>query len=133
MTFQINHNLLHDVNNNITLQQWNELMEAVRNAPCTKRQPDDVLYICNTPSRNSTRFSCYDNYDRYDVPGLDFVISNDDETGRLTVYNGSEQARAPITFEQGKQIAEHFFNDHGSAFAEDIVCNWVMDGNPSTF
>ena len=133
MSFQIDHNLLHDINNNITRSQWNELIEIVKNAPCTQRQPDDTLYICNKEFGNSKRYSCYDNYDRFYSPGLDFVISNDNETGRLTVYSGSEQARAPITFEQGKQIAEHFFNDHGSAVAEEIVCEWVMDGNPSIF
>ena len=121
------------MNNQITLQQWNELIEIVKNAPSTKSQPADTLYIFNNAFGNSKRYSCYDNYDRFYVPGLDFVISNDAEMGKLTVYNGSEQARAPITFEPGKQIAEHFFSDHGSAFAEDIVCNWVMDGNPSTF
>ena len=53
--------------------------------------------------------------------------------GKLTVYNGSEQARAPIDFEEGMQIAQNFFNVYGSDMAEEIVCDWVMSGNTSTF
>lgn len=133
MSLKIDHNLLHDINNNITRCQWNELIETVKNSPSRQTQPNGALYICNSKFGNSKRYSCYDNYDRFDVPGLDFVISNDSDTGRLTVYNGSEQARAPITFEQGMQIASNFFNEYGDQMAEEIVCEWVMDGNPSTF
>lgn len=121
------------MNNQITLQQWNELIETVKNSASTKLQAEDTLYICNSKFGNSKRYSCYDNYDRHDVPGLDFVISNDADMGKLTVYNGSEQARAPITFEQGIQIARNFFNEYGDQMAEEIVCEWVMDGNPSAF
>ena len=133
MDFQIDHNLLHEVDNNITRSQWNELIETVKNSPSSQVQPSSPLYICTRSFGNSKRHSCYDNYDRHYVPGLDFVISNDDEKGRLTVYNGSEQARAPITFEQGMQIAQNFFNEYGDQMAEEIVCEWVMAGNPSTF
>ena len=133
MSFQIDHNLLHEVNNNISRSQWNELMKAVIEHTKTANQPVDVLYIGSRSFGNSKRFYCYDNYDRHDVPGLDFVISNDNNTGRLTVYNGSEQARAPITFKQGMQIARNFFNEYGDQMAEEIVCEWIMAGNPSTF
>ena len=133
MNFQIDHNLLHNVDNNITFQQWKELMVAVKNAPSTKLEADDTLYITARQFYNCKRLACYDNYDRHYVPGLDFVIGNDDDKGRLTVYNGSEQARAPITFEQGMQIARNFFNEYGDQMAEEIVCEWVMDGNPSIF
>ena len=133
MSFQIDHNLLHNINNTITQDQWNELIETVKNSPVTQVQADDTLYISSSNFGNSKRYFCYDNYDRHDVPGLDFVISNDAENGKLTVYNGSEQARAPITFEQGKQIARNLFNEYGDQMAEEIVCEWVMDGNPSTF
>ena len=67
------------------------------------------------------------------MPGFDLVISNDAEQGKLTVYNASEQARAPITFEQGKKIAQNFFNEYGGQMAEEIVCEWVMNGNKSVF
>ncbi len=133
MDFQIDHNLLHSIDNHITRIQWNELVETVKQSPSTQVEADDTLYIKTRSFGNSKRHSCYDNYDRHYVPGLDFVIGNDDDKGRLTVYNGSEQARAPITFEQGMQIARNFFNEYGDQMAEEIVCEWVMDGNPSIF
>ena len=133
MNFQIDHNLLHDVDNKITFQQWKELMVAVKNSAKSQCQADDTLYLSARQFGDCKRLSCYDNYDRHDVPGLDFVIGNDDDKGRLTVYNGSEQARAPITFEQGMQIARNFFNEYGDQMAEEIVCEWIMAGNPSTF
>ena len=121
------------MSNQISLTQWNELIETVKNSPVTQVQADDTLYIGSRNFGNSKRFFCYDNYDRHDVPGLDFIISNTDELGKLTVYNGSEQARAPISFEQGKQIAQNFFNEEGYDMSEEIVCEWVMEGNNSTF
>ena len=133
MDFQIDHNLLHDVDNRITYKQWKELMVTVKNAASSYCQADDTLYLTARQFGNSKRYACYDNYDRHEVPGLDFVIGTDDDKGRLTVYNGSEQARAPITFEQGMQIARNFFNEYGDQMAEEIVCEWVMAGNPSTF
>lgn len=133
MSFEIDHNLLHKVDNNITYQQWEQLLLTVKNAASTKLQADDTLYIIDRQIGDTKRYACYDNYDRHYVPGLDFVIGTDDDKGRLTVYNGSEQARAPITFEQGMQIANNFFNEYGDQMAEEIVCEWVMDGNPSIF
>jgi hypothetical protein len=122
------------MNNQITIEQWNELMEAVDNHTISANQPSDVLYRNSvTNSSGKQRFFCYDNYDRIDSPGLDLNIEKDSRTGTLTVYNGSEQARAPITFEQGLQIASNFFNEYGGQMAEEIVCEWVMDGNKSVF
>jgi hypothetical protein len=121
------------MNNQISLTQWNELLETVKNSAVTQVQADDTLYIGSNNFGNSKRYFCYDNYDRHYVPGLDFVISNDADQGKLTVYNGSEQARAPISFEQGKQIARNLFNEYGDQMAEEIVCEWVMDGNASSF
>jgi hypothetical protein len=133
MTFQIDHNLLHEVNNNISSTQWDQIIDAVITHARNANQPKDVLYLNKQRALNVTRQSIYDNYDRYNVPGLDFVTTDAQSSGRLTVYNGSEQARAPITFEQGMQIASNFLNDEGSMMAEEIVCEWVMDGNPSIF
>ena len=121
------------MNNQISLTQWNELIEAVKNSRDAQNQPSSPLYIDSRNSGNSKRYFCYDNYDRHDVPGLDFIISNDADMGKLTVYNASEQARAPIDFEEGMQIAQNFFNVYGSDMAEEIVCDWVMSGNTSTF
>lgn len=121
------------MNNQISLDQWNKLVEAVKSSPSSQGQPMDVLYVGLRSFGNSKRYYCYDNYDRHYVPGLDFVISNEADHGKLTVYNGSEQARAPIDFEEGMRIAQNFFNEVGSNIAEEIVCDWVMDGNASIF
>jgi hypothetical protein len=121
-------------NNNITAEQWNQLMEAVdQHIDEAKCWPADVLYRGSKQNTYSNRFYCYDNYDRIDHPGFDLVIANNDQLGKLTVHNASEMARAPITFEEGMQIARNFFNDYGGEMAETIVCEWVMDGNASTF
>jgi hypothetical protein len=120
-------------NNQITLTQWNDLIETVKNSPSTQVESDDTLYIGSHNSGNSKRYFCYDNYDRYYIPGLDFVVTDNAEYGNLTVYNGSEMARAPINLEEGKQIARNFFNEYGGQMGEEIVCEWVMNGNASVF
>ena len=133
MSFEIDHNLIHKVDNKITLEQWQQIMAAVDTHMANANQPDNVLYRGSAQTSQSERFYCYDNYDRIDIPGFDFRINNEEDTGTLTVYNGSEQARAPITFNQGIQIAQNFMNEYGGQMAEEIVCEWVMDGNPSIF
>lgn len=121
-------------NNNITAEQWNQLMEAVdRHIDEAKCWPADVLYRGSKQNTYNKRFYCYDNYDRGDHPGLDLRIDNGETFGELTVYNASEMARAPITFEEGLQIAQNFFNEYGGQMAEEIVCEWVMNGNESVF
>ena len=120
-------------NNQITLDQWQQLMEAVDAHVATANWPSDVLYQGMKQYPTAQRYYCYDNYDRIDFPGLDFRLNNEDAHGTLTVYNGSEQARAPITFKEGMMIARNFLNDEGGQMAEEIVCDWVMDGNPSVF
>ena len=125
---------MSNTNNLISIIQWNELIKAVTKNRIDTKQPTDTMYIGkDIIDNNKIRYFCYDNYDRYNVPGLDFIIDNDKSLGKLTVYNGSEQARAPITFEQGKQIAQNFFDDIGTDMSEEIVCNWVMSGNSSMF
>lgn len=124
---------MSNANNLISITQWNELIKAVTKNRINTKQPIDVLYVGCRSFGNSKRFFCYDNYDRHEMPGLDFVISNENKLGKLTVYNSSEQARAPITFEQGKQIAQNFFDEIGINMSEEIVCDWVMSGNSSTF
>ena len=128
---------MSNTNNLISIIQWNELIKAVTKNRIDTKQPTDTMYIgkdiIDNNKINKIRYFCYDNYDRYNVPGLDFIIDNDKSLGKLTVYNGSEQARAPITFEQGKQIAQNFFDDIGTDMSEEIVCNWVMSGNTSMF
>ena len=128
---------MSNINNKISLLQWNELMEAVRTNFAVSKQPEGAVYAgkdkINNNEVNSSRYFCYDNYDRYDVPGLDFIIKGGEDMGTLTVYNGSEQARAPITFDQGLKIAHNFFNYEGYDMSEQIVCDWLMDNNQSIF
>ena len=121
-------------NNNISVEQWNQLMEAIdQHIDETKCLPADVLYRGSSQGKLYQRFYCYDNYDRFDHPGLDLRIDNGQKSGMLTVFNASEMARAPITFEEGLQIARNFFNDYGGEMSETIVCEGVMDGNDSVF
>ena len=133
MSLLIDHNLLHNVNNIITLNQWQQIKDAVEASRVSYNEPPNALYKTSSSKNNKTRHSIYDNYDRFFMPGFDLHIEDNADTGTLTVYNSSEQARAPITFEQGMQIAKNFFNEYGCQMAEEIVCEWVMDGNPSIF
>ena len=127
------------MNNSINISQWNNIVNAITKNASESNQHDDVIYsgeeflnsTLHRPSRK--RFYCYDNYDRFDSPGFDFTINEGQTHGTLTVYSASEQARAPVTFEEGMQIAQNFFNEYGGQMAEEIVCDWVMDGNASAF
>jgi len=115
------------MNNLISISQWNELMNTVDTHISSANQPDDVLYRgSNTTKQGVIHHFCYDNYDRIDSPGFDLNINKDADIGTLTVYNASERASAPITFEQGMTIARNFLTDEGSMMA-------VMDGNASIF
>ena len=57
------------MNNQITLTQWNELIETVTHSPVTQVQADDTLYIGSRNFGNSKRYFCYDNYD---CPGQEY-------------------------------------------------------------
>jgi len=119
---------------NITIEQWNILLTAVKVSAARENQPEGAVYSgIDYHFKDSTkRFFCYDNYDRHDVPGLDLLLESDGD-GKLVVWNGSEQARAPITFAQGLEIAQNFFNSKGYDLSESIVCDYVMDGVKSVF
>ena len=121
-------------NKTVSIEQWNILLTAVKVNAAKEKQPEGVVYsgIDYHFSGSTKRFFCYDNYDRWDVPGLDLLLETEG-VGKLVVYNGSEQARAPITFEQGLEIAQNFFNSKGYDLSEEIVCNYVMDGVKSVF
>ena len=118
------------MNNLITKDQWKLIVKAVNLHAVKLHQHDDRIYAGKNLRDPQTRHYIYDNYDLHDSPGLDFVISEGCDVGRLTVYNCSEMAYAPVSFEKGLEIAENFFNMHGSDMAEEIVCDYVMDGNP---
>ena len=118
------------MNNIISLDQWKLILEAVNINAKDSNQNDDVIYSGNDKKSYKTRHYIYDNYDRFYSPGLDFVVNEGCDAGRLTVYNCSEMAYAPVTFEKGLEVAKNFFNMHGSETVEEIVCDYVMDGNP---
>ena len=118
------------MNNIITKSQWEKILSAVNIHSLKLHQHDDRIYSGKTLKSSQTRHYIYDNYDHHDSPGLDFVIHEGSDTGRLTVYNGSEMAYAPVNFEKGLYIAKNFLNCKGSDMAEGIVCDYVMDGNP---
>ena len=128
---------MSNTNNLISIIQWNKLINAVSKNRIDTKQPTDTMYVgsekIDINETNNTRYFCYDNYDRHDVPGFDLIIKNNALMGTLTVYNGSEQARAPITFEEGLNIAQNFFNEEGYDMSEGIVCDWVMHNNVSAF
>ena len=125
------------MNNLINIKQWNKLINAVSKNRIDTKQPTDTMYVGSETivnnKTNDTRYFCYDNYDRHNVPGFDLIIKNNSLMGTLTVYNGSEQARAPITFDEGLNIAQNFFNEEGYDMSEEIVCDWVINNNVSSF
>ena len=123
------------MNNNdkqITAAQWNSILETFNTYCKEKNIKEDEAYIgdkltTNTSGdRSKRRQYIYDNYDRYTSPGLEFILVNDMEHGTLFVYNGSEQAHAPITFQQGLEIADNFFSYRGTELSEQIVCDYQM-------
>jgi len=118
------------MSNQITQTQWNQILTAVQLHAKKSHQHDDVIYSGKTQSPPKIRFYIYDNYDRVNSPGLDFVVNEGSDYGNLTVWCGTEQAYAPIDFETGLNIASNFFNCEGSMIAEEIVCDYVMDDNP---
>ena len=118
------------MDNIISTEQWNQILTAVNIHSTKLHQHDDRIYSGKTLKSSQTRHYIYDNYDHHDSPGLDFVVTKGCNSGRLTVYNCSEMAYAPVTFEKGLDIARNFWNVQGSELAEEIVCDYVMDGNP---
>lgn len=123
------------MNNNdkqITAAQWNSILETFNTYCKEKNIKEDEAYIGDKLTTNSSgdrskrRQYIYDNYDRFTSPGLEFILVNDMELGTLFVYNGSEQAHAPITFQQGLEIADNFFSYRGTELSEQIVCDYQM-------
>ena len=113
------------INNNITTEQWQKILSAVEESRKTNNEPPNALYSTIRPLHEKTRHSVYDNYDRFYMPALDFIVEGEQKTGRLYVYNSSEMARAPISLDQGLAIARNFFNEYGGQISEEIVCEYV--------
>ena len=122
----------NEINNIINQQQWTTILNAF-NYHCTSNEvPTDMPHIGekvsgqgSVPKRSQF---IYDNYDSFSSPGLLLVSLPDADEGKLFVYNSSEQAHAPITFDQGLKIANNFFNYTGYMMSEKIVCDYLMSG-----
>ncbi len=120
------------VNNNITPLQWELILDAF-NTHCKEHSvKEDAPLIRDETTTNSSGFtqrtqSIYDNYDRHTSPGLTFIQINNVTSGNLYVYSGSEQDHAPITFDEGIEIAQNFFSYKATELSEHIVCNHVMN------
>ena len=115
------------MDNMITMEQWKILETSVELSACKEREPNDVIYKAQRTRNNRTRHLIYDNYDRYTSPGLNFMLNEGEEKGKLVVYSSSEQNYAPIDFKTGLEIAENFFNYVGTELSEGIVCDYMMN------
>ncbi len=116
------------VNNNISPLQWELILDAFHDHCKESGTKEDEPLIQDKFKTDSLGFtkrtqSIFDNYDRYTSPGLTFNLLNDTPTGTLYVYSGSEQTHAPITFQQGMEIAQNFFSYKATKLSESIVCN----------
>tara|TARA_Y100000022_G_C13120667_1_gene315606 strand:- start:62 stop:442 length:381 start_codon:yes stop_codon:yes gene_type:complete len=121
------------VNNSITPLQWELILDAFH-THCKEHgaKEDEPLIIDEFTSNASgdhtkRKQAIFDNYDRFSSPGLTFLLMDQMSTGALFVYSSSEQANAPITFEEGMQIAQTFFTYEATELSEHIVCNHVMN------
>jgi len=120
------------VNNNITPLQWELILDSFHSHCKENNTKEDEPLIQDKFKTNSLGFtkrtqSIFDNYDRYTSPGLTFYLTDNMSTGSLYVYSGSEQAHAPITFDEGIAVAQNFFSYKATEISEHIVCNHVMN------
>ena len=113
------------MDNMITLEQWKILEMSVELSARKEREPYDVIYKAQRTRNNRTRHLIYDNYDRYTSPGLNFIVNEGEDIGKLIVYSSSELNYAPINFKKGLDIAENFFNRAGTEMSEEIVCEFL--------
>ena len=121
------------VDNQITPLQWELILDAF-NTHCKEHGvKEDAPLIKDEFSSNaagdftSRKQSIYDNYDRHTSPGLNFILINNMSKGSLFVYSSSEQDHAPISFDDGMEIAQNFFSYKATELSEHIVCNHVMN------
>ena len=117
--------------NNITPLQWELILDAFNTHCKEKGVKEDEPLIRDETTTSSSGFtqrnqSIFDNYDRHTSPGLYFKVINNMSSGNLYVYSSSEQAYAPITFDEGIEIAQSFFTYAATELSEHIVCNYVM-------
>ena len=127
------------VNNNITPLQWELILDAFHDHCKENNVKEDEPHIgdeftgphvcqhtdklTNTSGNSKRRQFIYDNYDRHTSPGLEFIQLKDMNHGSLFIYCGSEQAHAPITFDEGMDVAQNFFSYKATKLSESIVYN----------
>ena len=121
------------VDNQITPLQWELILDAFHTHCKEKGVKEDAPLIKDEVTSNasgdftSRKQSIYDNYDRHTSPGLNFILVNNMSKGSLFVYSSSEQDHAPISFDEGMEIAQNFFSYKATELSEHIVCNHVMN------
>ena len=118
-------------NNIISKEEWEVILTEFKLHCVSKaiNENEEVYYIdeescLGNPSKQ--RVAIYDNLDRYSSPALEFIVDVKSGSGKLYVYNSSEQAHAPIDFNTGLQIAKTFFTCAATELSESIVCDYVM-------
>ena len=120
------------VDNQITQEQWESILEAFHTHCKEKGVKEDEPLIIDELTSNASgdhtkrKQAIFDNYDRHTSPGLTFLLMDQMSTGDLFVYSSSEQAHAPITLDEGMEIAKQFFSEEASELSDHIVCNYVM-------
>jgi len=120
------------VDNQITQEQWESILEAFHTHCKEKGVKEDEPLIIDELTSNASgdhtkrKQAIFDNYDRHTSPGLTFLLMDQMSTGALFVYSSSEQAHAPITLDEGMEIAKQFFSEEASELSDHIVCNYVM-------
>ena len=120
------------VNNSITPLQWELILDAFHTHCKENGIKEDEPLIQDEFTSNASgdhtkrKQSIFDNYDRHTSPGLTFLLMDQMSTGALFVYSSSEQAHAPITLDEGMEIAKQFFSEEASELSDHIVCNYVM-------
>ena len=121
------------VNNSITPAQWELILDAFHTHCKEKGVKEDEPLIIDELTSNASgdhtkrKQAIFDNYDRHTSPGLTFLLMDQMSTGALFVYSSSEQAHAPITLDEGMEIAKQFFSEEASELSDHIVCNHVMN------
>jgi|11BtaG_2_1085332.scaffolds.fasta_scaffold05814_2 hypothetical protein len=118
-------------NNIISKEEWEVILTEFKLHCAAKEinEKEEVYYIdeeVKVGSSKRRRFGIYDNFDRHSSPALEFIIPGGWDKGKLYVYNSSEQAHAPINYENGLEIAKSFFDYAATKLSESIVCDYLM-------
>lgn len=126
-------------NQSITQDQWQSVVDAAQKHVHDQNLPDERLYInfrekfFGSMEAVGYRESILDNYDEFSVPSLHFDYNMLTKTGKISVYDNSEQASAPISLEQALDIASKMYSKDGNITAQDIVYHYVDQKTASLY